>query len=325
MKRITLKVVISIILVSHLFCGKVKDVADFEEGNDLLLTGYGIVTGLNSTGDRNLYLTQQAMGNMMANLGINITPQQLKTRNSASVIVTARVSPFVYKGQKIDVEVSSIGDATSIDGGSLIRTALYDKHGNLVAFAQGVVISKKKKTSGLIPNGGEIYQPLQPQYDFKDTKIKLFLKKPDYTTAIKIEKKINLLKDVKANVISPSAIEIEFSTHSYNKLELISIISELETDIDTTAKIVINSSSGDIIVHGRVEVMECSITVGDMEIEINGEKDTKHTQNSINVKSRNIMDLIKALNQIKVKPSQMIEIIKTLHSAGFINGELEII
>lgn len=324
MKAIIIKTLI-IIFSSHLFSAKIKDVVDFEETNDIFLTGYGIVTGLNSTGDRNLYLTQQAMGNMMTNLGINIAPQQLKTRNSASVIVSAKVSNFLYKGQKIDVEVSSIGDAISIDGGSLIRTALYDKYGNLVAFAQGIVSSRKKKTTGFIPNGGEIYEIPKTETNNNEGKLKIFLKKPNYTNALKIEKKINSIKDIKISTLSPSQIEIEFSTNTYKKLELISMISELEVETDTTAKIVINSASGDVVIHGRVEVMECSITIGDMDIEINSEKEEKQTQSNINIKSRNIMDLIKALNQIKAKPSQIIEIIKTLHSAGFISGEVEII
>lgn len=325
MKKTIIKILALSIINLHLFGAKIKDVASFEETNEIFLTGYGIVTGLNSTGDRNLYLTQQAMGNMMTNLGINIPPQQLKTRNSASVIVTAKVSSFLYKGQKIDVEVSSIGDAISIDGGALIRTALYDKYGNLVAFAQGIVSSKKKKTTGLIPNGGEIYEPPKIETDQDESKIKLFLKKPNPTTALKIEKKINSLKDIKATTLSPSQIIIEFSTNTYKKLELISTISELDVETDTPAKIVINSSSGDIAIHGRVEIMECSITVGDMDIEINPEKEENYSQNNINVKGRNISDLIKALNQIKAKPSQIVEIIKTLHSAGLINGELEII
>ncbi|MCX7905464.1 MAG: flagellar basal body P-ring protein FlgI [Elusimicrobiales bacterium] len=325
MKYLVIKVFLFLLYFPHLYSAKIKDVANFDETEEIFLTGYGIVTGLNSTGDRNLYLTQQAIGNMMTNLGISIPPQQLKTRNSASVIVTSKVKGIFHKGQKIDVEVSSIGDATSIDGGSLIRTALYDKYGNLVAFAQGVITSKSKKTTGFIPNGGEIYNVLNYNENNQDDKIKIFLRKPEYLTALRIEKHINSnIKEVKATAINSSTIEVSFSSSIYKKVELISLIGELEIESDTVAKIIINSATGDIIIHGRVEIAECSISVGDIDIEINSEKE-EYNSKSLKVKSKNIMELIKALNQIKVKSYQIVDIIKTLHSAGFINGELEII
>jgi len=301
---------------------KIKDLVKFESYYPGDVTGYGIVVGLNGTGDRNISVTQKALSNMFLNFGINVSQEQLKTRNSASVMVHGKLEGGVYKGQKINIEVSSIGDALSIDGGLLLRTPLYDSQGNIVAFASGKIKTQKNKTSGFINNGGEIYA--DRMVSFSTSSINIYLKKPDYSNAVKISRAIK--DNIKnAEVQTEDAVRIKVNIkQDFNYEDIVYKIGEITVEADVRAKIVINSLSGDVAITGKAEILPCSISVGDLDIEVGGD-DSGGGAKSVNIKNGEVGQLIKALEYIKAKPSQVVEVIKTLDAAGLIVGDVEII
>lgn len=313
----------SLICFYDFFYGaKIKDLVKFESYYPGDITGYGIVVGLNGTGDRNISVTQKALSNMFLNFGINVPQEQLKTRNSASVMVHAKLEGGVYKGQKINIEVSSIGDALSVDGGLLLRTPLYDSQGNIVAFASGKIKSQKNKTSGFINNGAEIYA--DKIVSFSTSSINIYLKKPDYSNALKISRAIK--ENIKnAEVVTEDAVRIKVNLKDdFVYEDILYKIGEITVEADVKAKIVINSLSGDVAITGKAEILPCSISVGDLDIEV-GREEGQGGGKSVNIKNGDVGQLIKALEYIKAKPSQIVEVIKTLDAAGLIVGDVEII
>ena len=300
---------------------RIKDIVRFESGYFNNIIGYGLVSGLNGTGDRSIDSTNMSLSNMLLKFGISVTPKQIKSRNVAGVMVIARLPDYPYPGQKIDVEVSSIGDAISLDGGTLLRTPLYDKDGKIVAIAQGMITTGKKKTSGIISSGGEI---ISEYFENRKEEFSLFLNKPDYKTAVEIEKIINSsFNDISAKAIDSSKVTVKYSTSSLNFAAVCAKIGDLNVNFDSKARVVINSISGDVVISGKVEILPCSLSVGDIDIEIGARDEIKN--NIISVKGTDISELLKALKSINVKPSQIVEIIKTLNAAGLISGEVEII
>lgn len=321
-----MKIFVSLILIfftsiSH--AAKVKDLVRFGSYISGDITGYGIVVGLNGTGDRNLMATQKALSNMFTNFGMSLSQEQLKTRNSASVMVMAKIKGDVHKGQRIDIEVSSIGDALSIDGGLLLRTPLYDNDGNIIAFASGRISTGKKKTSGFISNGAEI--SFEKNVDYSTSGLKIYLDKPDFSNAFKISEALNFnFKDkIKSEIKGAGEINIIFNSQ-INISSFIALAGEIDINIDTKAKVVVNSLSGDVAITGSVEILPCSLTVGDIDIEVGGNQDNQSFK-SINIKNGDFSELVKALNLIKAKPSQVVEIVKTLNAAGLIVADVEII
>jgi flagellar P-ring protein precursor FlgI len=307
------------------FGAKIKDIAHFDSYGYGGVIGYGIVSGLTGTGDKSMTVTQKALSNMFLNFGITITPEQMKTRNVASVMITAKIPQFPYPGQKIDIEISSIGDAISIDGGTLLRAPLYDKNGNVIAIAQGMVKTGKKRTTAIISSGGEIVSDFYSKVVKNNGIFRILLNNPDFKTAVEMENLIDKnFSNVKAKAIDSSLVEVSYSTTDVYISKLATEIGDINVNVDVRAKLIINSLSGDVVLNGRVEVLPCSLTIGDIELEVGKNQDDVGT-NYISIKNNSVTDLLKALSMAKLKPHQIVEIIKTLNAAGLILGEVEII
>lgn len=340
---------------------RIKDIAHIDGIRDNQVIGYGIVVGLPGTGDNSIstQLTNQAM---LTNLGTVIKNSiDIKKGNAAAVMVTATIPPFARNGDKIDVLVSSLADAKSLEGGVLIQTQLQAANGEVVAVAQGPLStggtdvsaggsSKRTSivTSGRIPDGAIIERDINTDIG-DDYGIKLVLNKSDFTMAARVAQVVNQsLAPSKA--VNGSMIDITIPESYIN--DRISFISALENltvnKTDSAAKVVINERTGTIVIGSEVKLLPAAVAHGNLTVTVStineisqpnafGQGNTAAVQNSqITVdkgKGRliqlsansNLNDLVRALNTIGVTPYDLISILQALKAAGSLQAELEII
>lgn len=267
---------------------RIKDIVDIEgvRGNDLV--GYGLVVGLNGTGDavNNSPYTEEALQNMLERLGINISGENFRPKNVAAVLVTASLPPFARTGSKIDVTVSAIGDAKSLLGGTLIMTPLNAPDGQVYAVAQGQIlaggisaegaagsITKGVPTAGIIPAGGRIEREVS--FNFNEMKlIKLALRNPDFTTAARISNQINSYYKIKcADMTDSGTVQINVASlqtikPNFKTAELIAIIENLSISPDTPAKVVIDQRSGTIVMGSDVRISTVAVSQGSLTVKV---------------------------------------------------------
>lgn len=273
---------------------RVKDVASVSGMEDVQVFGYGLVVGLDNTGDRTqTVFTEQTIANMLKNMGIEMPNKNMRVRNVASVMVTGTLTPFKRRGTRMDVTVSSMGDATSLESGTLILTPLQGPDGVIYASAQGPLatggydihepglthIRKNHVLVGRIPDGAII----QKEYalnllDGKD--LSLSLHNPDFTSAVSLADAIN--KNFGKNSGSPIARPLDAATvaldyklisrdsiRSYIGLvEFISSVENLTFDVATQAKVVVNERTGTIVAGGEVRISQVAVTHGGVKVEI---------------------------------------------------------
>ncbi len=276
---------------------RVKDVASISGLEDLQVFGYGLVVGLAGTGDRTQTIfTIQTIKNMLKNMGIELPDKHIRTRNVASVMVTGTLPPFKRQGTKFDVMVSSLGDAKSLEGGTLIMTPVQGPDGEIYASAQGPLatggydirnrglthIKKNHVLVGRIPDGAIV----QKEYKFNvldNNNISLSLFKPDFTSAVSMADAINAyfketfenLKGTVARAIDPSTVELNYSVVSRdtirNYIPIVNFISQVENvrfDVAMAAKVVMNERTGTIVAGGNVRISEVAVTHGGVKVEI---------------------------------------------------------
>jgi flagellar P-ring protein FlgI len=267
---------------------RIKDIVDIEgvRGNDLV--GYGLVVGLNGTGDsvNNSPYTEEALQNMLERLEINISGENFRPKNVAAVLVTATLPPFARAGSKTDVTVSAIGDAKSLLGGTLIMTPLNAPDGQIYAVSQGQVlaggvsaegaaasITKGVPTAGIIPSGGRI----EREVDFKFNElhsIKLALRNPDFTTASRISNQINQSYKLKcAEMTDPGTVQVDIAALQTAKPELktaqlMAMIENLPIDPDTPAKVVVDQRSGTIVMGSDVRISTVAVSQGSLTVKV---------------------------------------------------------
>ena len=340
---------------------KIKDIVEIEgvRGNDLV--GYGLVIGLDGTGDtiRNSPYTEEALSNLLERLGVNIQGSDFRPNNVAAVIVTAALPPFARSGSRVDVNVSSIGDAQSLAGGTLIMTPLNAADGEVYAVAQGSVlisgfqaegdaasIVEGVPTSGAIPNGARIEREIE--FDFGAmSSIRLALRSPDFTTAERIESKINkTFGQPIATLLDSGTVELNLSTVSQSPARLISRIENYDVTPAQKARVVIDQRSGTIVLGQDVKVSSVAIAQGNLSIKIAetpiasqpnafGAGDTVILPSTdidvtdgelgnIALVDENVTlpDLVAGLNALGVSPREMIDILKTMKTAGALHAEL---
>ncbi len=311
---------------------RIKDLVTITGLRDNQLIGYGIVTGLNGTGDsRRNKLTSRILKTVLANLGLK-EEEGINTRNTAVVIVTATLPPVVREGERIDVEVSSIGDARSIAGGVLLQAPLKGADGKVYAVAQGnIVISdteKRNLTKGIIPGGAIIEENINSQF-IKNNKLFLSLKEPDFTTATKIKKGINeKIKEAKVDIINNKTIEVRIpEKYKENVAEFISLIENIEIEPETPARIVINKTSGVVVVNGNVKLLEAGITYKNFDIyvsrkEIIPESGKESMRSFVLQEAEDVKTLINGLNKLGAKTEDIISILYSLKKAGALYAEI---
>jgi flagellar P-ring protein FlgI len=274
---------------------RIKDVANISGLEDIQLLGYGLVVGLDGTGDKyQTVFTEKTVINMLKNIGITIPEQHLRLRNVAAVMATGTLAPFKRKGTKFDATVSSMGDATSLEGGTLIMTALQGPDGIVYSSVQGPLatggydlrdkgLTRLKKNHvlvGRIPDGAIV----QREFDFnilnkKD--LSLSLTNPDFSSALSMAQAINkefkkdASKDPLARATDPATVDLNFSSlaadTALKKMEIVEFISRVENlgfTVSSQAKIVVNERTGTIVAGGQVRISDVAVSHGGIKVEI---------------------------------------------------------
>lgn len=330
MKKIFTAAVVLAWCAGGAWAARIKDIAYLEGARETQVVGYGLVVGLSGTGDKADPSTQKAISNMLSRFGISVSAGELKSRNVASVLVMAGLPAFPQPGQKVDVSVSSLGDASSLEGGTLVRTPLYGPDGAMAAVGQGTLSGGKKRSAGRIAGGAEV--EMSPVRVFeKDGVARLLLNRPDFQTAREIERAVReKFGEGSASAQDASAVKInvpaDFRT---DVVGFIARVGGLEVNPDLPARVVINSVTGAVVIGGQARLLPCAVSAGGMEISVEdgqGSLQPPAAGEALTAsQGENLEGMVKALNALGANPRQLVEVIKTLHSAGVFTGELEII
>ena len=327
-----------IVFVSTAYCARIKDIAAIKGIRSNQLTGYGLIIGLNGTGDKDgVSFTKQALANMMEKMNIFVDKNGLKVKNVAAVMVTASIPPFARIGDKIDVVASSLGDAKSLKGGTLLITPLKGVDGQVYALAQGAVTLAMPSGAGdrdshlqvaRIVNGASVEQEIPFKLDGKRNLI-LSLFRPDFTTAKRMKETINAsIGEGVAKTIDASALSLKVPDNMVknNVAEFIADIETLTVIPDTIAKVVINEKTGTIVIGRDVTISSVAIAHGDLSITINEDPENEKKESVMNLHGTStIGELVRGLNSLGVKPRDLISILQSIKAAGALQAEIIII
>jgi flagellar P-ring protein precursor FlgI len=272
-------------MTESLYSARIKDIATIEGNSTIQVIGYGLVTGLTNTGDNQMSsFAVQSVSNMLKRFGLTTPQTNPRIRNVAAVMVTASIPASTKKGSKIDVQISSIGDATSLQGGVLLLSPISTADGTIIGMAQGALsvggydvgaygsrVMKNVTTTGRVPSGLLIESEFSSQY-MNNKQIRINLREPDFTTASRISSAINKLAGLDSSAIALDATTIQVKMPAtQNQDQLIQTISQIETlniISDPSAKIVINERTGTVVVGGNVQLLPAVIAHGGLEISI---------------------------------------------------------
>jgi flagellar P-ring protein precursor FlgI len=343
---------------------RIKDIADVEGVRENQLVGYGLVVGLQGTGDslRNSPFTRQSLAAMLERLGVSTRDANLNTRNVAAVMVTANLPAFAAQGARIDITVSALGDAKSLAGGQLLATPLIGADQQVYAVAQGPVaiggfsasgssgssVTRGVPTGGRIANGALIERELR--FDLAaQRELRLMLRNPDFTTAERIAAAINeRMGQGAARPLNPGAVAITRpAAFKGDMVSLITAIERLEVEPDQPARIVIDENSGVVIMGENVRVSTVAIAQGSLTISVSetpqvsqppplsGGATAVVPQSDVSVEEERgglamvrggvpLKDLVDGLNALGVSPRDMISILQGLKAAGAIQAEIEV-
>ncbi|MEM9179635.1 MAG: flagellar basal body P-ring protein FlgI [Pseudomonadota bacterium] len=340
---------------------KLRDVLDIEGVRTNDLVGYGIVVGLNGTGDsvRNAPFTEDSLTNILERLGMNVQGEEIRPNNVAAVLVTATLPAFARNGSSIDISVASIGDADSLEGGTLILTPLRGADNEVYAVAQGSVMvsglnveadgardTVGTPTTGAIPNGAIVEREIPFDFNAQDT-ITLALHTPDFTTAARVEDTINTaLGGPVAYMRDPGSIELNMAGNGGSPARILAAIENLPVKVETPARIVIDEKSGTIVLGQDVTISQVAIAQGNISIRVRenpvvvqpnpfaeGETivlprtdiavgQTGNENIALLNENTTLSQLIEGLNALGVRPQEMADIIRAMKAAGAIHAEL---
>jgi flagellar P-ring protein precursor FlgI len=340
---------------------RIKDIVSVENVRTNQLVGYGLVVGLAGTGDRirNSPFTEESMQAMLERMGVSVRGSQMRTENVAAVTVTATLPPFARSGSTIDVQVSALGDASSLQGGTLIASTLRGLDGQIYAVAQGSVavsgfraqgaaasISRGVATSARIANGAIVEREVAFVLSSAGS-LKLALRNPDFTTAQRIAAAINQHFSGTAKVLDPATVEVAPSGTSGPLIDLVSRIENLEIEVDQPARIVINEASGTVVMNGDVRLSKVAVAQGGLTISVTETpevsqpapfsegKTTVVPRTSVKVddgqgralgivSGTSLNQLVSGLNALGVTPRDLITILQAVKSAGALQAEIEV-
>jgi flagellar P-ring protein precursor FlgI len=328
----TLSLLLCLICLPAMASSRLKDLVTIKGVRENPLIGYGLVIGLNGSGDGGGEITNTSLKKMFQTLGLN--PQsEVTSKNVAAVIVTAKLPAFGRLGQKLDVTISSIGDASSLAGGTLLVTPLKGGDGQIYAVANGALSiggldkGKKLATTGRIPDGGIIEKELEMSFNDKKA-VRMALNNPDFTTAARIERTINQELGGKYATASDSAtIDVIIPTYYERKIvELIANIENYKVISDSSAKIVINERTGTLVAGGDIVLKKSAVSHRDMVLEVKGgEEGSGKKVIQAMEQTTTINDLVKALNALGTTPEDLISIFQALKKNGSLLAEIELI
>jgi len=352
------------------FCGqafgvRIKDIADIKGVRQNQLVGYGLVVGLNGTGDSdNAVFTIQSMASMLEKMGVTVTSEDIEVDNVATVMVTTDLPAFAQSGSRIDVLVSSIGDAENLQGGTLLFTPLKAADGQVYAVAQGPIstggfvvgsdsgsgVQKNFPTVGRVVNGALIEKEIPNKFNQKQS-LTLTLHSPDFTTSSRVARAINMaFYDQIARSHDAGTIEVNVpGKYMGNVVALVTMIESLGVTPDTVSKVIINERTGTVIMGENVRISTVAIAHGNLSIEIKEDSNVSQPlpfsrrgetvvtpESQVQVQEGNnpiflvnsgvsIAAVVRALNALGVSPRDLISIFQALKAAGALQAELEII
>lgn len=364
LKRIILIVTLLLALPQLALAIRIKDIASFDGVRDNQLIGYGLVVGLNGTGDSDqTKFPVQSLVNVLERMGVTVNRNDITVKNVAAVMVTADLAPFSKQGTKLDVLVSSVGDSKSIAGGTLLMTPLKGADGQVYAVAQGGVLTnsfsyggqaaaaiKNHPTAGRIPNGALVEREL-PNVLAGKGELRLNLHQPDFTTASRIAQAVNdRFKGKLAAAADPGSVMLTVpETYQGRIVEFVAEMERLDVRPDALAKVVLNERTGTIVIGDNVRISTVAVSHGNLTLLIKETPRVSQPQPLSNTgetvvvprtqlkvteesgglavlrEGASIGDVVRALNALGVTPRDLIGILQAIKAAGAMQAELSVI
>ena len=336
---------------------RIKDITEVEGARGNQLTGVGLVTGLNGTGD-NSPMAVQMMRNMMRNFGVTLDARSVRTRNLAVVALTATLPPYARPGQAIDVNVNTMGNASNLQGGVLVQSPLRAADGRVYAVAQGPVVvggssaqganasrTQNVPTAGRVPGGAIVEREVPSEYSMGG-QVALLLRQPDFTTAQRIADAINRTYGVVAYAVDAGRVEINLpGQYVQAPTAFLANMGGIEIEPDTTAKVAVNERNGTVVMGGNVRISAVGVAHGNLVVSV-GENATvvqpepfsggatvvtNRTDITADEEGGSVIampstttvrDLVRVMNSLGAKPRDIIEILQAISKAGALHGEL---
>jgi|SRR6185437_457802 flagellar P-ring protein precursor FlgI len=345
---------------------RVKDLVEVEGIRDNMLVGYGLVVGLNGSGDslKNAPFTQQSLQTMLERMGVNTRGTTMQTKNVAAVMVTANLPPFAAQGTRIDVSVSALGDAKSLQGGTLLVTSLFGADGQIYALGQGPVsiggftasgdaasVTRGVPTAGRIANGAIVEREIAFNLDAQKT-LRLSLRNPDLTTATRIASAVNAyMGGGIAEATDPSTVKLTVPNgYPHGVMGMLTDLEQVKVDPDETARVVIDEQSGVIVMGADVRISTVAIAQGNLTIRVtetpqvsqpapfsNTGTTTTVPRTQINIDDSkgnkmavlhegvSLQNLVDGLNALGVGPRDIISILQAIKAAGALQADIQVI
>ena len=331
-KRIMIIILISLVVVSSFGAlVRLKDIARFRGARDNQLFGVGLIVGLDGTGDSGT-IPSGLLSNMLNNFGITAQAAQLQSNNNALVMVTANIPAFYKNGMRLDVVVSAIGDASSLENGVLIQTPLYGADGVVYAVAQGQVslggqainasinLQQRFTTVGTVPGGAIIEKEIPTEIVDSNT-LTLLLLNPDFTTSARTAQALNTkFGENIARAVDSSSVKISIPEIFRDDLiTFLSIIEEVEVVPDVVARVIINERTGTVVMGGDVKVDDFTVSYGGFTVTINN---GRLIEGENPAEEGSIRNLVAGLKAIGAKPQDIIAILTSLKESGVLHAEL---
>ncbi len=344
--------ILFLLIYSSLQATKINDIANVVGVRDNQIIGYSLVVGLRKTGDGTTSkFTLQSISNMLKSMNIDMKPIDIKSKNVAAVVVTANIKPFARQGDKFNVTVSSIGDAKSLEGGTLLMTPLKGVDGKIYALAQGAVSiggrnergagSESHPTVGVVIEGGFVEREINIDL-FHQQYATLSLKESNFENAVKVQRAINNTYSTQVAVAMDSrSIKLK-RPQNESMVEFLAKVENIDVDYEPKDKIVINERTGTIIAGVSIEVKPVILTHGDITVKIKKEAVVSNPSGSMAVDKNlviglneneiytkdgtaTVANLVRALQKMGATPKDIIAILEAMKDAGSISAELEVI
>lgn len=310
---------------------RLKDIASIRGVRENQLIGYGIVVGLKGTGDGKNEFMSKSVVRMFDKLGMKLDSPEFASKNAAAVIITATMPAFGKAGNPIDITVSTIGDASSLQGGTLLQAPLRAANEQVYAVAQGSIViggdgKDSHTTAGRIPNGAIIERDMTA--DFSSRKMyRLTLINPDFTTAARSVLTINKeLGGHYASAKDAGTIDIITPFAYENRgVELLATIESIDINPDMKARVVVNEKTGTIVIGDKVKISKVAISHGSIAVKVGDGKKGSEEKVAVLDTGVSVGELVQALNKLGVSPKDLITILQSIKSAGALHGELEVL
>ncbi|MGO8677421.1 MAG: flagellar basal body P-ring protein FlgI [Limisphaerales bacterium] len=340
---------------------RIRDLVMISGARDNQLVGYGLVVGLAGDGDRDPAYTQQTLANLLQRYGVNIAASTLSSKNVAVVLVTADIPAFVKPGARLDVQVASMGDAKSLQGGVLLQTPLYGADNGVYAVAQGPLavggfsagpsgagganVTKNHPTVGTIIGGALVEREIQAHI-VRDKSIELLLREPSFTSASRLAEAVNEVFTNSAQAVDSTSVRVRLPEgHEDQPVDFIARLEAIEVTPDTAARIIINERTGTIVATSTIRISNCAISQGNLTITVASTVDVSQpnpmsggttvakprTDTKVNEAQAKVILLpelptvekvASSLNALGVTPRDMMAIFQAMKQAGALQAEL---